>query len=422
MEAKGYGERRHVTSAVTFGGPSTWRKGALVPRAYRVLLGSVLLLGSLSGCGSDTTGPAASAGPLYWQLQLNHHAVTLATVAPYDTIHLTATPLDPTGASIPTTANPVYTVLNQDTSLTIDSTGFVQVHWTGETHQNVVVVARLRVGGAVGATLTDTVMFNIVHLTGSAPQFDTLLFQPIAGDSARRAVVDRAGNVGSQTFDAPAVQTPDGSAIADALVHYRSSDPLVASFASTTTTGTPMVNAISPGVVLLTAEATVFGKRRVDSLRYTVGYPLQVLCFYGLGQFRVVRGKPIPDSTNTLSLGTITVGQGGAVMWGNGVAVTTDDSLDVQFDDTTGIEGLPALTTFKGRVLNINIPPGLGGNIPAFPAAPVGNYIIYKTVLYDSTTSKARLFTQPGTYHWVSRHQEIAGIVRVVANDSLQKP
>jgi hypothetical protein len=382
-----------------------------------VVWGTVLLV---AGCGGDTTGPSSRS--LYWQLQLNHHAVTLATVAPYDTIQLTATPLDVTGAPIATTVQPVYTT--SDTSITIDSTGFVRVHRTGSSKLNITVVAKLVVGGPTGSTLVDTAVVNVVNVTGTIPTLDSLLLRPVVGDSARRAVIDTAGKAGvSQTLDSMVAKMGE-TKIVDAMVHYASSDPLIASFASPNTAGTPKVNANAPGVVLLTAEATVYGTTRVDSLWYTVGYPLQGFYSYGLGEMFFNSNKgPLP-TTNALSVGTLTVGQGAAVLWGNSVAALADDSLDVQFDASTGVVGLSAPATFTG-VNNhaIKIPAGSGGNIPAFPAETVsvihfGRLMIYQ-LYYDSLTSKARVFSRPGTYHWVSKHQGIAGNVVVVSNDSL---
>jgi hypothetical protein len=387
-----------------------WHRVLLAP-----LLGSLLI----AGCGGDTTGPSSSMGPLYWQLQLNHHAITLGRLAPYDTIQLTATPLDPTGAPIVTTARPVYTT--SDTSITIDSTGFVRVHWANASDRtNIQVVAQLTIGdGRQGLTLADTAIVNVVNPTGAQPTFDSLVFRPVADDSARRAVIDAAGKKGvKQVFDRPVVKWGAAN-IPNAIVHYASSDPLIASFTTTNTTAAPTINANAPGVVLLTAEATVYGVRRVDSVWYTVGYPLLLIASYGVGeQFQF----DIPTQPrNRLPLGTLTIGQGGVVLWGNSLLNVADDSMDVEFDDPTDVAGLPTTMTFKG-LFSIVIPAGSGGNIPAFPATqwtgPDAFNLHYIT--YDSVSSKARLFPKPGTYHWVGRHQGVEGTVIVVSNDSLR--
>jgi hypothetical protein len=116
------------------------------------------------------------------------------------------------------------------------------------------------------------------------------------------------------------------------------------------------------------------------------------------------------------------IGQGGVVLWGNSLLNVADDSMDVEFDNPADVAGLPATMTFRGQLGSIVIPAGSGGDIPAFPAAqwtgPDAFDIYYIT--YDSVSSKARLFPKPGTYHWVGRHQGVAGTVIVVSNDSLQ--
>jgi hypothetical protein len=392
-------------------------------RVAESLVGTAMLLVA-AGCGGDTapTGPAAATAPLYWQLQLNHHAVTLATVAPYDTIQLTATPVDPDGVPIATTVRPVYTT--NDTSITIDSTGFVRVHRTGSNALGIQVVATFQTTDARATTLADTVMINVVNWNSAAvvPRLDSLLFRPVSGDSARRALINTLGQLGTQTFDQPLVKTATGDTISNVLVRYHTSDALIASVAMpiARSTRAPEITIHAPGVVLLTAETTVYGKHVIDSVWYTVGYPLRLVCSYGIGEI-VYNPELASVPANFLTLGQLTIGQGGAVLWGNSIQGTADDSLDIAFDRTTGIVGLTTTASFPGVTGAITIPPGPGGNIPAFPAATLEPFFGGLEVLtFDSVTSKARVFTQPGTYQWTSQRHQVAGTVTVVSNDSLR--
>jgi hypothetical protein len=389
------------------------------------ILGATLLLGA---CGSDTTGPSPATTPFYWQLQLNHHAVTLATVAPYDTVRLVATPRDVHGTPIATTARPVYTV--SDTTIRIDSTGLVHVQYPGASVFHITVVAALTVGGTHPLTLQDTAVVNVIawNSASAVPQMDSLVFRPVVGDSARRPLIDMAAQISLQRLDSVQAKTATGTPIRNAVIVYRSSDTTIASFVNPvgTSTTAPQIKSNAPGVVLLTAEATIYGRHHVDSLWYTVGYPLRVICSYGAGEGWLIVSPQLP--ANSLSLGDLVVGQGGAVLWGNSTHGMPDDSLDIQFDDTTGIVGLPTAATFPG-VLFISssrtVPPGPGGNIPPFPAAVLQSNLgifHFKGIVYDATTSKARMFIQPGTYHWSSVKQGIAGTVTVVSNDSLRPP
>ena len=382
---------------------------------FGIVLTCVLLV---AACGHDTTAPSTGQS-FYWQLQLNHHSVTLATVAPYDTIHLAVTPLDVNGKLLPTTAHPVYTA--SDTSVTVDSSGLVQVHWSGSDAPPVTVISQLSVGDAHPVTLADTVVINIVDWSSASavPTLDSLIFRPVAGDSARRAVIDTTAAQGTQIFDSAIAKTANGAVIPNVLVRYKSSDSLIASFASPTSTTAPQVTANQPGVVLLTAEATVYGKRRVDSLWYVVGYPLRVVVSYGTGELSNYVGPGNPLPSNYLTRGAVEVGQGGAVLWGNSIDGTTHDSLNIHFDDSTRISGLADTAQFPGLYGPFKIPPGSGGNIPAFPAGVQFLSNTFVTLLYDSTSSKARVFTEPGIYQWSSTLQGISGTVTAISNDSV---
>ena len=380
---------------------------------------SVLLsLGLLAACGHDATAPSATRS-FYWQLQLNHHAVTLATIAPYDTIRLVATPLAQDGTPLTTTNRTVYTA--NDTSVTIDSTGLVRVHWAGSDSPTVMVIATLGVGDVQPLTLADTVFINVVDWSSAAaiPTLDSLLLRPVPGDSARRAIVNDSGVVSMQTLDPVIAKSTTGAVMPNVLVRYRSSDSLTAAFMATATTDVPQVMANKPGVALLTAEATVYGRRRVDSLWYTVGYPLRLLTQYGVGEFYAY---PFTLPANYLGVGSLQVGLGGAVAWGNTTVGTTDNTLDIEFDRTTAIEGVPEGTAFPGFFGNITLQATAGGNIPAFAAAiPLVEGIQYVTthIQLDSSCVRGRFFTQTGTYSWSSQHQPISGTVTVIPNDSL---
>jgi hypothetical protein len=350
---------------------------------------------------------------VYWQVTLNHHAITLATVAPYDTIHLVATPRTVDGTPIPTTALPVFTA--NDTSIMIDSLGMVRVHGT-QTKTNIIVTARLTVQGT---TLVDTAYVNVVQQTSAAtvPVMQSLQLRPVTGDSAIRSGITATGEPGTQTFASPLVTTVSGDSIPNVVVRFASANPLIASFEDPRV-GT--VTAVATGRVLLTAEATVYGRRQVDSLWYTVGWPVEGLVQYGGIESYVY--SP-PDLPNRLQQGAdIVINQGGMVIWVNSTWGRTDNSLDVQFDDTTAVAGLQEMTDVSlqwwGDV--VTVPPDAGGNILPFGTiVPVfdgyGNYFI------DGPDNvRVRIFSRVGTYHWHSLRQGIMGTIHVLANDAIK--
>src|SRR4051812_21430714 len=73
-----------------------------LPRGGSVL--ALLLASTVLGCGSDDalSAPAAvtDGAQLYMALTLDHRAITLSTVPPYDTLRLTATPRNAAGAPL----------------------------------------------------------------------------------------------------------------------------------------------------------------------------------------------------------------------------------------------------------------------------------------------------------------------------------
>ena len=101
----------------------------------RARLGCALLLAlTAAGCSGDppvTPPPAQDPTTLYWQLTLNEHAVTLSTVAPYDTVRIVATPRTISGTPISDLGRPTYTSLDLDRAF-VDSTGLVHAIGAGD--------------------------------------------------------------------------------------------------------------------------------------------------------------------------------------------------------------------------------------------------------------------------------------------------
>src|SRR5437867_1016649 len=69
--------------------------------------------------------PPAEPGELYWMLELNTHAVTMSTTAPYDTLSLTATPRNYQGAPLAGLPVPQYTS-SDPTRVTVSPEGVLK--------------------------------------------------------------------------------------------------------------------------------------------------------------------------------------------------------------------------------------------------------------------------------------------------------
>ena len=132
----------------------------------RLSIGKAIAVVVVLGCGSDIapTRPLSptDASKAYWSLSLSHHAVTLATVAPYDTIRLVATPLDSHGSPLPAAGTLAFSSSDLHT-VQVDLTGLVRAIAPGS---NIQVVATLTEGNLIHA---DTLFINVTSDSAPAP-------------------------------------------------------------------------------------------------------------------------------------------------------------------------------------------------------------------------------------------------------------
>ena len=353
-------------------GRSCPRRGHLLPRWFLL---SALGGGALSCGGDTTTGPAPRpATQAYWALQLNQHAVNLALTAPYDTIHLTATPLTVSGTPL-TGASPA-TFQVSDSTVTVSPSGLVTAHYVTTKTQ---VIAALTVQGV---TLRDTAFIQVTP-TPTASPLDTFSMQPSAHDSAKRAVDFNAG-----TFAWPVHATDaTGTTVCDTaacplLVYYASSNPLVAAIDRTT----GAVTAYDTGHVVFTATTWAYGVAERDSVDFTVGYKLSYTIFMTLAAV----------------LGVLTLGFAAPkkLILGVGAVVTfctqTNKPVDVVFDQPPAVVDTASCTVVPGDT----IPPTGSGNIAAFGGDTSSSGT--GTPYINSTDCAARRFPTPGIYRYHS--------------------
>jgi hypothetical protein len=262
------------------------------------------LVGLLVGCGSDPVAPKPAPDPsrLYWALTLDHRAVTLSTVAPYDTIQLTATPRSALGTALAESASVVFASTNPQ-NVQVSSTGLVRALSPGD---GTVVTATVTVGGV---THTDTGVVNVT-VTTTPPVLGRFSIHPIPPDSAKR---------GATVFPYPwpldAADT-SGNPIPDLATACTSSDPTVVRVLPSC----GLIFAESPGHAVITATATAYGVTKADTLDFTVGEWLIAAVF-------------ITQGAGTLRDATIAAG--GSVFWFN----QTTQPIDITFDDSTHVSG-----------------------------------------------------------------------------------
>jgi len=302
------------------------------------------LVGLLVGCGSDPVAPKPAPDParLYWALTLDHRAVTLSTVAPYDTTQLTATPRSALGTALPESATIVFASTNPQ-NVQVSSTGLVRALSPGD---GTVVTATVTVGGV---TRADTAVVNVTA-TAAPPVLGRFSIHPIPPDSAKR---------GATLFPYPwpldAADT-NGNPIPDLATACTSSDPTVVRVLPQC----GLIFAERPGHAVITASATAYGVTKADTLDFTVGEWL-------------IAAVTISEGAGSLRSATIAIG--GTVLWFN----QTNQPIDITFSDSADVaQDFVLCQCGSGNIRGLQ-PGGLAGR--AFPVP--GSY------LYNSVAAQA---------------------------------
>ncbi len=358
------------------------------------LITAVLATGTLTsaGCNLSDTGLSAYRPPnqYFAVLALEHHAINLSTVAPYDTLTLHTIRTMGDGSVVP--GEVTYSVNKPNISVT---NGVLKAH-------SAVANAVVRVTMTYGTiTRTDSAFVSVI---GTIPDhLQTFGLRLSAGDSAKTAV-DIPKNI-------PFIrESTSGATLSTLLVSLVSSDTMIAAMKQTN-------NGVSitprrPGRVVLSTSTFAYGAVWRDSLVFTVGWPI-VFIAGTVERFPAGSVTPVLDFIYQ----DITIGVGGCVGWTNG-SVTTD--IDIQFDDPSHV-GPPG-----GGVCPVNyqmVNPGVGGNVAAFRRIPLPEYTEeemeqdeekYMTYLAAYfAIYRGRVFSAPGVYPYRSTLHGTTGIVRV---------
>lgn len=324
-------------------------------------------------CASDVSAPQPPDGnQLYWALTLDHHAVALSTVAPWDTIRLVATPRNADGAVL--TGLPAPTFRASDTgSVRVSPDGLVTALEAGS---DVRVVASLT---AEGITLEDTTVVAVT--TDAAPPTPlTYAIQLPAGDSAALPVASVFLGLGTKLLGIAATDGT-GAPVAGLPAYFTSSDPTIA----TIDRSAGLVTAIRPGQVTIHAATTAYGAPMRDSLVLIVTPPTSVLAF-------VLARTPVGSTTpvSYFDPGTVRLATGGEIFWIN----QSGQAVDIVFDDPSQVGEAPDLPDGSG-----------GGNIPDLPGD--------STAQANGRIFAGRSFPVPGTYSYHSERYGTTGKIVV---------
>lgn len=336
-------------------------------------------------CGGDARHPTGTVAPdqTYWSLSLNQHAITLATLAPYDTLTLAATPYTFTHQVVPTNAATTFTT-SDPTTVTVSAKGVLTAIQPG---QGVTIIARRTIGAL---TLADTATVNVNNVPLPPPVLSTVSIHPASGDSADV-------NAGQSKVVTPFVVDTKGDTLSDVVVYFHSSDSTVAAIDQFGN-----VTGQKPGHVTLYASAIAYGVSRSDSIAFTVKQPFVSIV--------LALSRTPTNSTKAQSYfspGTSTIAPGGFIIWWN----QSGQPVDVVFDDTVGVEAVPPAWDPIFEVLyGLDTPdnPNLAGNIAAFAVSD-------STMGNDGKGIRVRWFPNVGTFPFHSTLYNTSGKI-VVTN------
>jgi len=283
------------------------------------LLAACPLAVALAAAGCSGDSPASLPTDLTampWTLRQDIGAATVA-VGGTQQLTVTATRLDGD-----TVATPALTFTSGDVNkVTVTAAGLVT--GVAVTTTAVPVIASAFVNGV---TLADTTM---VVVTATARAFNTFSIHPAPTDSARLP----QGGSRFLTFKAT---DSSGAAITTLSVKYQSLDPRIISISYGSLLGTLR------GSAKLVASTTSYGVTRVDTVEYTVTYPMTAYTYVY---------ATAPFFTNKLPI----VGVGGSVSWYNysGAPAT------LTFSDSTGVVGggnIVNLAAYAGATRTFTVP------------------------------------------------------------------
>lgn len=331
--------------------------------------------------------PTMDTDAIFWTLELNHHAVTMSTVEPYDTLTLEATPRNYRGEILHGLGAPRYV-----------SGDLAKVHVTPEGvvvalgHTGPIVVTATLTANDV--THTDSVTIVVDDLA-SPPKLKTFSVQPVAPDSAKSGP-GLPAYLPLRAADSNDVPLAMAYGFNDGYpVFYRTSDPSIATIG-----GDGSIAGNRLGTIKLYAGTMLYGIAKADTVTWRIGWPIFLNVLLRLPGAGAGAGAFTPSE--------ITVGIGASVSWAM-IRSSSNPEVDVTFDadDVPSVLALDAVhhpTASTIRLFNC-------GTVAGFTTdcAGAGDIMLGPTV-----PNALRVFPAPGIYDYRSDVLGASGRVIVV--------
>jgi hypothetical protein len=262
----------------------------------------------MMACGDDSvaTQPAPDPTVIPWSVALDIKAATMSTVAPYDTLRISATVRNPAGAVMSDRA-PTFASANPE-RVTVSADGLVTALKTGT---KIPVIASYKTGLV---TLVDTLLIDVTD-ESDPPAMSALSLQIAYNPpTSFLSFLEPEYTITSVLLDAF-----DQPLSSEYRVRLWSSDPTIA---SPTCCGSVSVQ--RPGRVTFYAATTLYGVTRYDSVVFDAKRP----------RFGGVIFQDAGDGTVSFAPTSYVYGPGATVVWLNTSETTT---VDVIFDDPTDV-------------------------------------------------------------------------------------
>jgi hypothetical protein len=375
-------------------------------RRCRSFVRGITLYSALLACGQDVTQPRlVGADQLYWQLVLNHHAITLALEAPYNKVQLAATPVNVHGVPIQEESTVRYAIVGNDPSIEISSDGIV-------TAKAVKTGVRVVASGTVGeVTFTDSVWINVtdIPVVPIPPVLDHIDLR-VGNTSLTNVDCSMTSGVVSGETALIAQAMNDQQPIPGTIVKVSSSDESL--IRVDPYTGKLAVSCIKTGPVWLKGVATVYGQTREDSIQVKVVWPR----FAQVGT-SILFPTGETDPFFNFVPGTLVVGAGATVAFVNS---SFTDSLDIVFDNPAAVVEAPPFLLSGNLVPSSgsgNITPWMRYSNAACNDLPAGLPRINCLLGIGTSSMRARQFPTPGTYQYRSKTQKSSTGVIIVKGE-----
>jgi len=382
------------------------------PAGRMALVLTAVLSGACNGFDPVPTRQTTDPAQLYFTLAINHPAVNLSTMPPYDTLQLTATPQNALGEPMTGLPAPTFRLEFESDSAFVKLTpdGLIQAR-AATPERGVTIRVTLAVPG--GGVHSD--VGSIYVIDNAPPTVTALSADPLPPDSARQTM-SRSSDDGDlfifpfQFFiggHLPAAHLLDaGGNPIGGKIAYKSLNPKIAAVGLfNALSSDPFVSlyALNPGQLRVVARTMAYGVSLVDTAVITVTWPV-LQWVYVVSEL---------DEAPHFQPSDIRIAPYGLVVWKN----RSGETVDITFDNPTNVAD-PSLINGPGSIACSNLTdpyygpgPHCGpGNAVMPPPLPNPDYPS------ESTTIQIRQFPVPGVYTYHSTRTGASGRIIVSAD------